>query len=78
MKDAAAYALNRNIDFKDLQKPLDEDNIKVRGTQGSMCLGLAVPCLHIPGFLGCGTSFLHPSQSLHATSASVCKCSKYV
>jgi hypothetical protein len=30
VKDAVAYALNRNVDFNDLHKPLDEDNIKVR------------------------------------------------
>lgn len=29
VKDAAAYALNRNVDFNDLQKPLDEEDIKV-------------------------------------------------
>lgn len=29
VKDAVAYALNRNVDFNDLHKPLDEDNIKV-------------------------------------------------
>lgn len=30
MKDAAAYALNRNINFDDLHAPLEEENIKVR------------------------------------------------
>jgi vesicle-fusing ATPase len=34
VKDAAAYALNRNINFDDLQAPLDEENIKVRGHAG--------------------------------------------
>jgi hypothetical protein len=29
VKDAAAFALNRNVDFNDLHKPLDEDSIKV-------------------------------------------------
>ena len=29
VKDAVAYALNRNVDFNDLQKPLDEEDIKV-------------------------------------------------
>lgn len=29
VKDAAAYALNRQVDFSDLHKPLDEENIKV-------------------------------------------------
>lgn len=30
VKDAAAYALNRNVDLNNLNKPLDEDNIKAR------------------------------------------------
>lgn len=29
VKDAAAYALNRNINFDDLHAPLEEHNIKV-------------------------------------------------
>ena len=29
VKDAVSHALNRNIDFSDLSKALDEDNIKV-------------------------------------------------
>jgi vesicle-fusing ATPase len=28
-KSAVSYALNRNVDINDLQKPLDEENIKV-------------------------------------------------
>lgn len=28
-KSAVSFALNRNVDINDLQKPLDEDNIKV-------------------------------------------------
>jgi vesicle-fusing ATPase len=39
VKDAAAYALNRNVDFNDLQKPLDEEDIKV-GT-----------CMHQGGYM---------------------------
>jgi vesicle-fusing ATPase len=31
VKSAASFALNRNVDINDLHKPLDEDNIKVRG-----------------------------------------------
>lgn len=31
VKDAAAYALNRNINFNDLHAALDEENIKVGG-----------------------------------------------
>eukprot|EP00967_Tisochrysis_lutea_P008871 scaffold10603_cov17-Tisochrysis_lutea.AAC.1 len=30
VKDAVAYALNRQVDFEDLHKPLDEENIKVK------------------------------------------------
>jgi hypothetical protein len=29
LQGAVSYALNRNVDFDDLHKPLDEDNIKV-------------------------------------------------
>jgi vesicle-fusing ATPase len=32
VKNAVAYALNRNVDFSDLHKQLDEDNIKVTAT----------------------------------------------
>lgn len=31
VKSATAFALNRNVDFSDLHKPLDEENIKVGG-----------------------------------------------
>ncbi len=50
VKDAAAFALNRNVDFNDLHKPLDEDDIKVGvwvwvvgvggwGRGGGVCVG---------------------------------------
>jgi hypothetical protein len=31
VKDATSHALNRNVDFNDLHKPLDEESIKVSG-----------------------------------------------
>lgn len=34
VKSATAFALNRNVDFSDLHKPLDEENIKVGGGRG--------------------------------------------
>ncbi len=33
VKSAVAFALNRNVDFNDLHKPLDEDSIKVRDSK---------------------------------------------
>ena len=44
VKDAAAYALNRNVDFNDLQKPLDEEDIKVGigKTQWRLCFMMDV------------------------------------
>ena len=36
VKDAVAYALNRNVDFNDLQKPLDEEDIKVGRAAGAV------------------------------------------
>jgi hypothetical protein len=36
VKDAVAYALNRQIDINDLSKPLDEQAIKVGGLGGSV------------------------------------------
>lgn len=38
VKDAAAYALNRNVDLNNLQKALDEDNIKVRRHRLFRCM----------------------------------------
>uniref|UniRef100_A0A7R9YT48 Vesicle-fusing ATPase n=1 Tax=Chlamydomonas euryale TaxID=1486919 RepID=A0A7R9YT48_9CHLO len=74
VKDAVAYALNRNVDFDDLHKPLDEDNIKVTAADFMKALeevkpafGAATESLEayrIHGMLDCGTAFGHLLDTL--------------
>lgn len=74
VKDAAAYALNRNIDFDNLHKKLDEDNIKVTMDDFLRALEEVVPafgsqmevlgsyCVH--GIISSGEVFEHLRSTL--------------
>ena len=70
VKDAAAYALNRNINFDDLQAPLDEDNIKVgmfRGKEAGardrgQVVGTCIKCAIAGALLGC---LAHVQVTMH-------------
>lgn len=74
VKDAAAYALNRQVDFTDLHKPLEEDNIKVCMDDfekaldevvpafGAATETLAVYCMH--GIINYGSTYEHLYMTL--------------
>lgn len=67
VKDAVAYALNRQVDFEDLHKPLDEENIKVTMSDFEHALeevkpafGAATEALQlyrVHGMISCGGAF---------------------
>lgn len=42
VKSATSFALNRQVDVNDLSKPIDEDNIKVKPTNGTLLLHSAL------------------------------------
>ncbi len=76
VKDAAAYALNRQIDFNDLNKPLDEEAIKVgadwarEGCRGSPVAGpprrggsAVVPRAALVGAARTGRPPAHPART---------------
>lgn len=74
VKDAASHALNRNIDFENLHKQLDEENIKVTMEDFKQALEEIKPafgaatetlqqyCMH--GIIPCGDAFEHLSRTL--------------
>uniref|UniRef100_A0A7S0RIV4 Vesicle-fusing ATPase n=1 Tax=Chlamydomonas leiostraca TaxID=1034604 RepID=A0A7S0RIV4_9CHLO len=74
VKDATAYALNRQVDFNDLHKPLDEDNIKVTMADFERALeevkpafGTATETLElyrVHGIISCGDAFDHIMHTL--------------
>lgn len=76
VKDAAAFALNRNVDINDLHKPLDEENIKVTQSDfehamdevkpafGAATETLSGYCMH--GIISYGDTFEHMRSTLRA------------
>ncbi|GFH21550.1 uncharacterized protein HaLaN_18878, partial [Haematococcus lacustris] len=74
VKDAVAYALNRQVDINDLHKPLDEDAIKVtmedfthsllevKPAFGAATEELQQVCVH--GIISCGEAFDHIMATL--------------
>ncbi|KAG2433336.1 hypothetical protein HXX76_008400 [Chlamydomonas incerta] len=74
VKDAAAYALNRNINFDDLNAPLEEENIKVTMADFEKALdevkpafGASVETLEAylrHGIISCGEAFDHLRETL--------------
>jgi vesicle-fusing ATPase len=74
VKASTSHALNRNVDFNDLHKPLDEDNIKVTMEDFMKALdevkpafGAATESLNsyrTHGMLNCGETFDHLLQTL--------------
>jgi vesicle-fusing ATPase len=69
VKDAVAYALNRNVDLSDLNRPLDEDNIKVTAEDFMRAFDEVKPAhgaatesleaFRTHGILDCGGAFDH-------------------
>ncbi|KAG2487773.1 hypothetical protein HYH03_013618 [Edaphochlamys debaryana] len=74
VKDASAYALNRNINFDDLHAPLEEENIKVTMTDFEKAFEEVKPAFgastetlesyRTHGIIPCGDSFDHLRQTL--------------
>ncbi|GLC36429.1 hypothetical protein PLESTM_000445600 [Pleodorina starrii] len=74
VKDATAYALNRNINFDDLHAPLEEENLKVSMEDFERALeevrpafGTSVETLDsylTHGIIPCGETFEHLRQTL--------------
>ncbi|KXZ46923.1 hypothetical protein GPECTOR_39g417 [Gonium pectorale] len=74
VKDAAAYALNRNINFDDLHAPLEEENIKVTMEDFEKALEEVKPAFgastetlesyRTHGIIPCGDAFDHLRQTL--------------
>lgn len=81
VKDAAAYALNRNIDLNNLNKPLDEDTIKVTMDDFEHALTEVVPAFGAAtealagyctyGIIHYGAAFDHLRNTLRALVAQV-------
>ncbi|GFR52621.1 hypothetical protein Agub_g15206 [Astrephomene gubernaculifera] len=86
VKDAAAYALNRNIDFDDLHAPLDEENIKVTMEDFEKALEEVKPAFgastdtlesyRMHGIIPCGETFDHLRQALTKMARQVRNSSK--
>mmetsp|Transcript_11657 Transcript_11657/g.20672 ORF Transcript_11657/g.20672 Transcript_11657/m.20672 type:complete len:723 (-) Transcript_11657:92-2260(-) len=74
VKDAAAYALNRQVDLNDLTKPVDEEAVKVTMADFEHALeevkpafGQATETLHsyrVHGMISCGEAFDHILHTL--------------
>lgn len=81
VKDAAAYALNRQVDFSDLHKPLDEENIKVTMQDFERALDEVKPAFGAStetlqsyathGIIACGETFDHLLQTMRTLVAQV-------
>jgi len=81
VKDAVAYALNRNVDLNNLNKPLDEDTIKVTMDDFEHALTEVVPAFgaatealvgyRMHGIINYGTTFDHLRITLRALVAQV-------
>lgn len=74
VKSAVAFALNRNVDFNDLHKPLDEESIKVTAADFMSALEEVKPAFgastesleayRTHGILNCGETFDHLMNTL--------------
>ncbi|KAL6751966.1 N-ethylmaleimide sensitive fusion protein [Haematococcus lacustris] len=74
VKDAVAYALNRQVDINDLHKPLDEDAIKVTMEDFTHSLLEVKPAfgaateelqqVYVHGIISCGEAFDHIMATL--------------